>query len=252
MPKGMHQFSMPEVPTNADEETLLAASAILKAFLTQMKQWRYEHYGQGPQVDLRGVNAKVLQLLADVLGEGEVSATIQQSNGHAFNVQESVFTGVWQIKEIDSNGKPVNYWLEAASFPFFASELAISEGSKQLLLAELSSHLSTFQIEQPAHVVNLTLMPLSQTDHQLLAEIIAPGAISITSRSYGSCKVHSTNVAHIWRVLYFNNNESLILNTLEVVTIPSAVQAAKEDIEDSIDRLAELLEWMKKSQTQQE
>jgi hydrogenase-1 operon protein HyaF len=56
--------------------------------------------------------------------------------------------------------------------------------------------------------------------------------------------VSSTVLRNVWRVQYFNNMNTLILNTVEVVDIPEVVKAAREDIEDSLERLRELLEWM--------
>jgi len=40
-------------------------------------------------------------------------------------------------------------------------------------------------------------------------------------------------------VQYFNSMDQLILNTLEVVQVPEAALAAREDYEDSIERLKE-------------
>ena len=37
---------------------------------------------------------------------------------------------------------------------------------------------------------------------------------------------------------------TLILNTIEVVDLPAVAQAATEDLDDSRERLAELLEWI--------
>jgi hydrogenase-1 operon protein HyaF len=38
---------------------------------------------------------------------------------------------------------------------------------------------------------------------------------------------------------------TLILDTIEVVDIPEAARAAAEDYEDSVERLAELLGWLR-------
>jgi len=42
---------------------------------------------------------------------------------------------------------------------------------------------------------------------------------------------------------------TLILNTLEIVEAPEVALAAPEDIEDSRERLSELIEWMSESCT---
>jgi hydrogenase-1 operon protein HyaF len=46
-------------------------------------------------------------------------------------------------------------------------------------------------------------------------------------------------------VRYFNSMNTLILDTIEVVDIPEAARAAAEDFADSIERLRELLSWLR-------
>ena len=41
--------------------------------------------------------------------------------------------------------------------------------------------------------------------------------------------------------------QTLILNTLEVVRVPEVALAADEDLAESRERLAELVEWMAES-----
>jgi hydrogenase-1 operon protein HyaF len=61
------------------------------------------------------------------------------------------------------------------------------------------------------------------------------------SRGYGNCRVTATGLREVWWVQYFNSDDKLILNTLEVTPVPAAVLAAQEDIEDSAERLGEIL-----------
>jgi hydrogenase-1 operon protein HyaF len=71
------------------------------------------------------------------------------------------------------------------------------------------------------------------------------------SRGFGNCHVTSTGLADVWRVQYFNNMNTLILNTIEVVDVPEVVEAAVEDLTDSRERLAELVAWMTESCAEQ-
>ena len=43
---------------------------------------------------------------------------------------------------------------------------------------------------------------------------------------------------------YFNNMQTLILNTIEVVDVPAAALAAPEDLDETRSRLAALVRWM--------
>jgi len=48
-------------------------------------------------------------------------------------------------------------------------------------------------------------------------------------------------------VQYFNNMQTLILNTIEVTPMPEAAVAAREDLVETRERLAELVAWMSDS-----
>jgi hydrogenase-1 operon protein HyaF len=99
----------------------------------------------------------------------------------------------------------------------------------------------------PAHVINLTLFPMTPEDHTVLAQALPVGPVAMISRGFGNCHVTSTGLADVWRVQYFNNMNTLILNTIEVVDVPEVVLAAAEDLADSRERLAELVDWMSES-----
>jgi hydrogenase-1 operon protein HyaF len=92
-----------------------------------------------------------------------------------------------------------------------------------------------------AHVLNLTLLPQSEQDLACLGEQLGRGPVSMLSRGYGNCRVTATGLRDVWWVQYFNSDDKLILNTLEVTPVPAAVLAAQEDIEDSAERLGEIL-----------
>lgn len=55
---------------------------------------------------------------------------------------------------------------------------------------------------------------------------------------------HQHETANLWWVQYYNSQDVLILNTLEVVDLPEVVRAAQQDIDDSRERLSEILQWI--------
>jgi hydrogenase-1 operon protein HyaF len=69
----------------------------------------------------------------------------------------------------------------------------------------------------------------------------------ILSRGFGNCRISSTAARNVWRVQYFNNMQTLILNTIEVVTMPEVAIAAREDMLETHGRLADLVQWMGES-----
>jgi hydrogenase-1 operon protein HyaF len=68
--------------------------------------------------------------------------------------------------------------------------------------------------------------------------------VTLLSRGYGNCRVTATGVARVWWVQYFNSQDALILNTIEVTEVPAVACAAALDLEDSAERLAEVIAWI--------
>ena len=46
------------------------------------------------------------------------------------------------------------------------------------------------------------------------------------------------------RVVYYNSQDAVILNSVEVIDMPEVACAAPEDLQDSMDRLTEVLQWV--------
>jgi hydrogenase-1 operon protein HyaF len=259
MPRGMNTFQMPIVPEEADTAALAEARDVLVRFLGQLEAWDPAAGGRGPRVDLAGVSSPALEIMNQMLGEGEVS--IQVGGERRFRIQESVFTGLWRVCALDGDGLLAEDWLEAGMLPEFVAPLARNAGrdapvridlpdgamNSPALLAEIGSQMATRSRGDPAHVINLTLFPMTPDDHTVLTQALPVGSIAMISRGFGNCHVTSTGLADVWRVQYFNNMNTLILNTIEVVDVPEVVLAAGEDLADSRERLAELVDWMSES-----
>jgi len=112
------------------------------------------------------------------------------------------------------------------------------------LLAEIGSQMAARGVGDSAHVINLTLFPMTPEDHVVIEQALPVGPVAMISRGFGNCHVTSTGLADVWRVQYFNNMNTLILNTIEIVDVPEVALAAAEDLEDSRERLSELVDWM--------
>ena len=110
------------------------------------------------------------------------------------------------------------------------------------VLAELNDQAAAWRPGTTPHVINLTLLPQTEADLAYLDSKLGVGPISILSRGYGNCRIGATGLANCWWVRHYNSDERLILNTLEVVDVPAAALAAQGDMEDSAERLSEILE----------
>ena len=110
------------------------------------------------------------------------------------------------------------------------------------MLVEVADKAARHQAGAAPHVVNLTLLPQTEDDLGFLDASLGKGRVTILSRGYGNCRITATAVRHVWWVQYFNSQDALVLNTIEVGDVPSVACAAPEDLADSALRLEEILE----------
>jgi hydrogenase-1 operon protein HyaF len=110
------------------------------------------------------------------------------------------------------------------------------------LLAELQDRSSRYTPGAENHVINFTLLPITETDAEVLTSVLGQIPLVIRSYGYGSSRVFATGLRHVWAVQYVNGMGNVVLDTLEIGGVPVSVLAAKEDFEDSSRRLADILE----------
>lgn len=257
MPREMNTFEMPRLPepgAGADADDVAAARDVLDAFLVHMRRW-LDDGGDLPALDLVGLPAGVMRVLNETLGEGEVSATVEA--GHEIRVQETVFSGVWRQQHIQGT-RLLHDYLLAAPIPPVVATLAAERAAPQLrslplpagamnvpaLVSELQEAMDRSGAGTPSHVINLTLLPLSPEDAAHLDILLDGGSVVVLSRGFGNCRISSTAARNVWRVQYFNNMQTLILNTIEVIPMPEVALAAREDLLETHGRLADLVQWM--------
>ena len=259
MPQGMNTFEMPRVPERVPAEVMRESAAVLDRMIEALARWDAGGPGPGPRVPLDSLSSAALEVTNQVLGEGEVS--VRLAGEPAVRIQESVFAGLWRCGELSADGRLARYWLEAGSVPQAVLQAA-AQATAQVqapepwpagamnspaLLAELRARLVERGQGGRGGQVNLTLLPLSPDDRQVIDAALPVGPVAIISRGFGNCHVGSTAVRGVWRVQFFNSMNTLILDTIEVTEMPEAVAASPEDLDDSRGRLAELVQWMREA-----
>jgi hydrogenase-1 operon protein HyaF len=246
MPQDMRTFA-PRIPEVENPGLFGPAFDLLAAFSGACGE--VAAGGAPVSFDLAGLDAANRRLIAETLGEGEVS--IRMHGVPAVAAQESVFAGLWVLK-----GAGVDR-AEVAPVPTLARDRAFAARRPAIgalatrrpgvvnapsLLAELMDKSLGYRPGQEIHVVNLTLLPHTEEDLAWLDEALGEGAVTILSRGYGNCRITATALAHVWRVQFYNSMDVLILDTFEVTAMPEVVLAAAEDLADSAGRLREVLE----------
>jgi hydrogenase-1 operon protein HyaF len=252
-PGAMHTYDMPIIPEPEEVENLTVAKKILVKLYNLLKG--YKAGEPAITFDISDMDAANVDLINQVFNEGEVSVLYQADT--SVQIQESVLTGIWRIRVNNEAGEPISDKIEIGDIPSivrektFADVTPIDTNLDNLpenvlnappLVIELAEKSEEWKKGDFHHVINLTLLPLSTEDLNFLGERLGVGPITILSRGYGNCRIGSTTKKNIWWVKYFNSEDKLILNTIEVIDIPEVASAAPEDLEDSAERLKDVLE----------
>jgi len=250
----METFSAPRLPDNATPEAVAAAAELLGTFVERMAK---RGFAGGAELDLLALSPSVRDVINQSLGFGEVSA-FTTAPRH-WRVQETAFAGLWRVLEVAENGQFVIDRLETGTIPAVLTDAMRSVASADLpapanypegtmnapaLVEEIRLQAAAWKPGETAHVINLTLLPVSDADLDTLYGWLGHREVSILSRGYGNCRITSTRLQNVWWVQYFNSMDTLILNSIEIVGMPEVALAADEDFADSIERLREYLDMM--------
>lgn len=250
-----HDMSVYQVPALPEPEAFAGRTGALAALHAALDALQRALAGEAvAPIELGTLGAADRALLNQVLGEGEVAAQLQGPDG--IQAQESVFAGVWRVLQM-AGGVVVRDTLEVGPFPQAVAAAsagtlvpplpaALPEGvmNAPAMLEELRDRARAWRPGQPSHVLNLTLLPLTPADSELLQRQLGQGRVQVLSRGYGNCRIVDTCCTAIWRVTYFNSTDIIILDTLEVGGVPEVACAAREDLACSAERLAEVLQWV--------
>jgi hydrogenase-1 operon protein HyaF len=194
MPKDMETYRPPQMPEPEDIAQHAGAVQVLHQVLAALRQ---VNEGDAParqtlSVSLTGLAPSDLTLINQVLGEGEVSAQVLAGQETpTVQIQESVFAGVWRVIELLSDGAVVRDSIEVGAVPEVLRHTAQADGQQQTadttevppqvmnvpsVLIELQDQRQNWQSGQSAHVVNLSLLPLSPSDIAYLDHRLGTGA----------------------------------------------------------------------------
>jgi hydrogenase-1 operon protein HyaF len=250
MPSGLVR---PRRQIHAAENMTAPARNLLDEVLATLRRFG-EAPGEPERIAMRELGPVDREIVVDLLGEGDVAAEV---GGHGYwRVQETLLAGLWRVEARATDGSQAE-WLEVATIPQAVTQAAERLARERVdvpqhwpsgamnapsLIAELQERALGYVPGEQNHVVNFTLLPLTDIDAEVLTVVLGQVPMVIRSEGYGSCRVFATGLRRVWAVQYLNSMGAVILDTLEVGGTPQAVLAAREDFEDSALRLAEILD----------
>lgn len=253
MPSGMATFEAPMIPEADETKGLEPALKLTEEMFDAIKTYKVGN--KAKVIELDHLDENNSSFYNQLLGDGEVS--VQCKGELNARIQESVLAGVWRVQYLDESNNIIHDTMEVADIPGIISEQTFKHAAKNLdvtklnipddvynaapLLAEISDKLPEFEQNHEVHVINLSLLPHTEEDIKYLSAILGIGPNVILSRGYGNCRISSTGTKNVWWVQYYNSQDTLILNTLEISKVPDVACASQEDLDDSAERLEQIL-----------
>jgi hydrogenase-1 operon protein HyaF len=238
----------------AADQMTVAARAVLDEALAALHR-QAESPAYPARISFAALDDVDKATVADILGEGDVWAKVGIGDTY-FRIVESVLAGVWRV-EASSAGGATTEWIEigavpapiltaAAELPRTSIEMPthLPQGAMNVmpLLTELQERSAAYTPGSENHVINFTLLPITEVDAEVLTSVMGQIPLVVRSGGYGSSRVFATGLRHVWAVQYINSMGNVILDTLEIGGVPVAVLAAPEDFVDSAERLAEIMQ----------
>jgi HupH hydrogenase expression protein, C-terminal conserved region. len=110
------------------------------------------------------------------------------------------------------------------------------------ILYEIQKALEDFIKTGQNHIIYTNKIPLSEEDKEFLLDVLGEGSIKIeykSKREYITFK--ETSLIGVWLGVVHDVERKPILEILEINSFPFMLQAPKEDMEDSIRRLKDIL-----------
>jgi hydrogenase-1 operon protein HyaF len=239
----------------SDDHLTEAARAVVQQVIADLERRIVQPEAPPTRISLRDLDEAGKATIADILGEGDVWAKVGLDNAY-WRIVESVMAGIWRVESSSADG-PIGEWIEVGPVPApvlraaaelpreqieMPSQLPQGAMNAPALLHELQQRSSDYRPGGENHVINFTLLPLTDVDAQVLTAVLGQVPLVIRSGGFGSSRVFATGLRHVWAVQYINGMNNVILDTLEVGGVPVAVLAAHEDFQDSAERLGEILQ----------
>ncbi|MBS1168079.1 MAG: hypothetical protein H6R00_4104 [Proteobacteria bacterium] len=216
----------------ADAEALIARCPNVARLLPEMADAlvRQTEAAPGLLFDLSSLSDEERLLFNEILGDGEVAATVALPDGVVAEIVESVFAGLWRVRFVGTDNAIIADYAEVSAVPQ-AVRRAAAMTLPRLALGDLPQGM----MNAPA-----VLLPMTPEDLDLLVDRLGTGPVKIVSRGYGSCRVQATAIHNVWSVQFFSAMDAILLDTIEIGDVPAAAQAAVEDFRDSAVRLREI------------
>jgi hydrogenase-1 operon protein HyaF len=227
LPSGMMTYHMPSLPEPEVISGTDAAMAALNEVLAALENFKN---GQPAYtVDITGLDHKCRAFIDEALGDGEVSIV----GANRLQAMESVLAGVWRVRVMADDGGLARDVIEIGHLPNHINDIAFADArlgvrppegvspegllASPSLLAEIHNVLTGPEGATATHSINLSLLRIRKRTSHFSIGISARAAF--TSFRADTQLPNRAPDAQCLRVRYYNSQDTLIPNSLEVALI---------------------------------
>lgn len=120
----------------------------------------------------------------------------------------------------------------------------------QAVLHEIKENLQLLFTERREHTIFINKLPLAQPEREYIRDLLGVGDIKITlSHSDEPAEWLESATSGVWYGVFYNSAQQPILETIEICFYPPLAAAQRQDIEFSLQVLAEKLKDEKQDET---
>lgn len=110
-------------------------------------------------------------------------------------------------------------------------------GSAKAVLREIEQRLEKLVQQGEESSIDLSGLPLSPEDYDLLEETLGEGEVVAEVHSLGASRIHETGIPGVWWVTHYNDEDEVLAEFIEVAWCPEILLTPEEDAKDGLEAL---------------
>lgn len=110
-------------------------------------------------------------------------------------------------------------------------------GNARAVLREVENLLQKLVEEGEESSIDLSGLPLTPEDYDLLEETLGEGEVVAEVHSLGPTRIHETGIPGVWWVTHYNDEDEVLAEFIEVAWCPEILLAPEDDVKDGLEAL---------------
>lgn len=110
-------------------------------------------------------------------------------------------------------------------------------GNAHAVLREVEERLQKLVEQGEEGSIDLSGLPLTPEDYDLLEETLGEGEVVAEVHSLGPSRIHETGIPGVWWVTHYNSDDEVLAEFIEVAWCPEILLTPEDDAKDGLEAL---------------